>query len=54
MPMPARTVIISSSVMLSTRSPLTEMVPESGFSRPRISLRIVDLPEPLAPSRILV
>ena len=38
----------------STRSPLTQIVPPSGFSRPRISFRIVDLPEPLAPRMILV
>ena len=31
------------------RSPLTQIVPPSGFQRPRISFRIVDLPEPLAP-----
>ena len=30
------------------------MVPESGFSRPSISFRMVDLPAPLAPRKILV
>src|SRR5690348_16087604 len=40
--------------MLSTRSPLTQMTPESGLSRPRISFRIVDLPAPLAPRMSLV
>ena len=44
----------SSSFMLSTRSPFTKMCPPSGFSSPRISRRIVDLPAPLAPRKILV
>ena len=36
------------------RSPLTQMTPASGLSRPRISFRIVDFPEPLAPRMIFV
>ena len=39
---------------LSTRLPLTKIVPPSGFSKPRISFRIVDFPEPLPPRMILV
>jgi hypothetical protein len=40
--------------MSSTRSPLTKISPSSGFSRPRISRRIVDFPAPLAPRKIFV
>ena len=54
MPRSARTVISSSSFMLSIRSPLTKMRPASGFSSPSISRRIVDFPAPLAPRKILV
>ena len=45
---------MSSSDMLSTCSPLTKIWPPSGLSRPRINRRIVDLPAPLAPRKILV
>ena len=31
--------------------PKTEMTPELGCSRPRIILMVVDLPDPLGPSR---
>jgi hypothetical protein len=54
MPRSARTFISASSGMRSTRSPFTQMIPESGFSSPRISLRMVDLPAPLAPRMSLV
>ena len=54
MPRSARTFISSHSVISSTRSPLTQTTPSSGFSNPRISFRIVDFPEPLAPRMIFV
>ena len=54
MPRSARTFIISSSDIPSTRSPLTQMTPASGLSSPRISFRIVDFPAPLAPRMIFV
>ncbi len=40
--------------MVSTRSPLTYIRPPSGLSNPRISFRIVDFPDPLAPRMIFV
>src|SRR3954453_6886949 len=40
--------------MPSICSPLTKMWPPSGFSSPSVSRRIVDLPAPLAPRKILV
>ena len=49
--MSPRTFNISSSDMLSTRSPLTRMTPASGFSSPRMSFKATDFPDPLAPSR---
>ncbi|MNC86966.1 hypothetical protein D3C83_26570 [compost metagenome] len=54
MPRSARTFISSTSVIPSTRSPFTQMTPESGRSRPTMSLRIVDFPAPDAPRKILV
>ncbi len=54
MPMWCRTPINCASFMVSTRCPSTQIVPESGFNRPSISFRIVDLPAPLAPRKILV
>ena len=54
MPMSDRTFISSSSLIASTRLPLTMIVPPSGFNRPSMSLRIVDLPEPLPPRMTLV
>ena len=40
--------------MVSARSPFTQISPPSGLSSPRISFRMVDFPEPLAPRMILV
>jgi hypothetical protein len=37
--------------MLSMRWPLTLMTPASGFNNPRISFRMTDFPDPLAPIR---
>src|SRR5688500_10772846 len=52
MPISARTASRSRSGRLSTRCSLTKMRPASGRSNPRISLRMTDLPAPLAPRRI--
>src|SRR5919201_1095849 len=41
-------------VAASSRTPSTVMSPPSGRTSPRISLRIVDFPEPVDPSRIRV
>src|SRR5262245_53872260 len=54
MPMSARTSIISTSVFMSTRTPFTRISPASGFNRPSSSFKVVDLPEPLAPSKSFV
>ena len=54
MPMSARTVMRSRSVIRSICRPLTRIVPESGRSNPRMSLSKIDFPAPLAPSRILM
>ncbi len=54
MPRSSRTFIISRSDLSSTRSPLTQITPASGLSRPTISLRMVDFPAPLAPRKIFV
>jgi hypothetical protein len=54
MPRWLRTFIISASDMWSTREPWIQISPPSGFNRPRISFRIVDFPEPLAPRMIFV
>src|SRR2546425_717040 len=53
-PRSLRTTISSSSVMMSTRSPLTQMMPLSGLRSPTINLRIVDFPAPLAPRKTFV
>jgi hypothetical protein len=45
---------MSYSDMLSTRAPCTQICPVSGLSRPTISFRIVDFPDPLAPRMIFV
>ena len=52
MPMSARIFSSSRSGIWSTRRPLTVMVPQSGRSSPSASLRITDLPAPLAPNRM--
>ena len=44
MPMSVRTAINSASLIVSTRLPLTTISPPSGFSNPRMSLRMVDFP----------
>lgn len=51
MPTSARTRKRSGSAMSSIRLPLTRIVPASGRTSPRMSFRIVDFPEPLAPNR---
>src|SRR6478735_4721623 len=52
MPTSSRTFIMSVSPSVSTRTPLTQILPACGFSSPRISLRTVLLPAPLAPRKI--
>jgi hypothetical protein len=49
-----RVAINSASALVSTRWPLTQIAPLSGFRNPRINLRMVDLPDPLAPRISLV
>ena len=51
MPMSERIFSRSGSDIVSTRWPFTVTSPASGRNRPRTSLRITDLPEPLGPSR---
>ncbi len=53
-PVWSRTFSSSSSLIRSICTPCTQMRPESGASNPRISFSTVDLPEPLAPRKILV
>jgi hypothetical protein len=54
MPMSARTRISAGSGIVSTRSPLTWMAPESGRRSPRMSFSVTDFPAPLSPSRTVI